>query len=147
MMRVSEALAGLAQRAKAAEDAAEAARLETRDQLVARVATARAEAEDLAGALRDTAISAEQEAVDQWAKVQQAWREHTAATRARIADRQAERDAGVLTSRARYAQDYALAATAMAMAAVQEAQYAALDAALARADAQTAAHGGGDNPG
>ena len=135
MKRVSESLADLSRRAKSAEDSADAARAETRELLAARVAKARTEAERQAEQLHATAIAAEQDATDRWAQVQADWKNHVRTMRANIQDKQAARDTKRTDKRAAYAEDYAEAAVAMAVAAIEEAEYAVLEAALARADA------------
>jgi hypothetical protein len=136
MKRVSDSLADLSRRAKSAEDSADAARAETRELLADRVAKARSEAERQAEQLHATTIAAEQDATDRWAQVQADWKDHVRTMRAHVQDKQTARDAKRTDKRAAYAEDYAEAAVAMAIAAIEEAEYAVLDATLARADAE-----------
>jgi hypothetical protein len=131
-------LVDLAQRARAAADAVEAARLDTREELAVRVVRARTDAERVAEELHSGALENEPEAAGRWKKVHTDWNDHVLSTRVRIRER---RTAGPVENLAEHADDaerYARFSAALAAAAVQEAEFAALDAALARADAQRA---------
>jgi hypothetical protein len=141
MAHLSEQLAELSRRAKAAEDAGDAARAETRDALAARVDQARANAERRANELGDMTAAAAQDASDRWSEIQGRWKEHVSAVRAQVQERQAERDASRAERRAEAAEDDAAYAISFAISAVEEAEYAVLDATLARADADAAAAG------
>src|SRR5919197_954777 len=81
MARLSEQLAELSRRAKAAEDAADAARAETREALAARVDQARTNAEQRANQLGDRAAAAAQDASDRWSEIQDRWKDQQAALR------------------------------------------------------------------
>jgi gas vesicle protein len=145
MARLSEQLAELSRRAKAAEDAADAARAETREKLAARVDQARTNAERRANELGDTSDALAQDASDRWSEIQGRWRDHVSAMRVQVQERQVERDAKRAERRAEAAEDdaaYAISfAISFAISAVEEAEYAVLDATLARADADAAGVG------
>jgi gas vesicle protein len=141
MARVSEQLAELSRRAKAAEDAADAARAETREKLAARVDQARTNAERRANELGDMSDALAQDASDRWSGIQGRWKDHVSAMRAQVQERQAERDAKRTERRAEAAEDDAAYAISFAISAVEEAEYTVLDATLARADADAAGAG------
>lgn len=136
MPSIPEYLADLSLRAQAAIAAVEQARSEPREELVSRVERARTDAERMADALAHGVIAAEQEASIRWSKVLAGWKDHVLSMRSHVRDQLAGRDAETLTKRAQYADAYAQATAALAAAAIQEAEYAVLDAALARADAR-----------
>ncbi|MBN9622487.1 MAG: hypothetical protein J0H06_05955, partial [Actinobacteria bacterium] len=64
--------------------------------------------------------------------------DHVADLRSKIEERKAERDAGHAARRAERAEDYAIEAVVFAAAAFDEAEYAVLDALLARVEADEA---------
>jgi hypothetical protein len=133
---VPDYLVDLTRRAQAAVDAVEQAQGEPRDILVARVERTRTDAERMADALAYGVIAAEQEAIIRWSRIQADWKDHVLSMRAHIRDQFAMHDTDTLAKRAQYAETYAQATAALAAAAIQEAEYAVLDATLARADAQ-----------
>ena len=134
MPSVPEYLADLARRAQQAVDAVEAAGAETREALVSRVERTRTDAERMADSLHAGAIAAEREAVSRWSRIQADWKDHVLSMRSHIRDHRAGRDVAGLAERAEYAERYAQAAVDLAAAAVRHAEYAVLDAALARSD-------------
>lgn len=139
MPNVPDYLVDLTRRAQAAVDAVDQARSEMREVLAARVERTRTDSERMADALAYGVIAAEEEAIVRWSRIQADWKDHVLSMHAHIRDQFAVRDAESLARRARYAETYAQATAALAAAAIQEAEYAILDAALARADAQQAA--------
>jgi hypothetical protein len=74
-----------------------------------------------------------------WNQVQTSWQEHVDSVREKLEERKAERDVKRLQSAADDAEEYAAATTDFAIAAIEEAEYATLDAVLARAEADEAA--------
>lgn len=134
MPGVPDYLADLERRARAAVEALDAAREETRDTLACRVERARTDAERMADALHPDVIAVEQEAVNRWSKIQADWKDHVLSMRTHVRDRQSTLDAAELAQRAAHAERYAELAAAFAAAAIQEAEHAALDAALTHAD-------------
>lgn len=139
MPNVPDYLVDLTRRARAAVDAVDQARSEMREVLAARVERTRTDSERMADALAYGVIAAEEEAIVRWSRIQADWKDHVLSMRAHIRDQFAVRDAESLARRARYAETYTQATVALAAAAIQEAEYAILDAALARADAQLGA--------
>jgi hypothetical protein len=129
-------LTDLVRHAQAAVDAVEAARTETREQVASRVERTRTDAERMADALHCGVIAAEEESIVRWSKIQADWKDHVLSMRAHIRDRSSRRNFGTLAKRAAYAEQYAQATAELAAAALQEAEYAALDAALAHIDAR-----------
>jgi hypothetical protein len=131
-MALSDQLAKLATRAKQAETRAAAAQKKARTDLETDVSAARASASAQAEKLRESADAGEGKVSDWWSGVQKAWSDHVDAVRADIDERkdkhdraEARRAADDAEADAQYAIDYAYAA-------VEEAEYAVLNAELAR---------------
>jgi hypothetical protein len=138
MKPLSQQLAELSQRARSAEDAAATASSQARqrrEELRGRVEQARATAQQQAGQLRQATGQAADEATAWWTDVQDTWNSHLRMARTRISDTKGRLDADLAQRRASNAEAYATAALAFALATVDEAEYAVLDAILARADA------------
>ena len=70
-----------------------------------------------------------------WSDVQNAWHDNVAGARETIGERRAERDVAKAQRRAEDAEGDALFAIDFAYSAIQEAEYATLDAQLARMEA------------
>jgi hypothetical protein len=131
-MALSDELAKLAARAKQAETRAAAAQKKARTELETDVSDARASASAQAEKLRETAEAGEGKVSDWWSGVQKAWSDHVDAVRADIGERKEKHDRAEARRAADDAQDDAQYAIDYAYAAVEEAEYAVLNAALAR---------------
>jgi hypothetical protein len=138
-MAVSDDLARLSVRAKQAEDRAAAAKAQARDQLQQAVTEARNSTQQTADKLRAESAAAA-DCVDTWAdNIQRSWDEHMARARERIDARKAQYAADRTESDAEDAESYAAYSIDLAYSAIEEAEYAVLDAVLARHDADEAA--------
>ena len=136
----SDDLAKLADRAKQANEAVvKAAAAKNRAELEAQVGKARRAAEDKAAALKSSAADDAQSARNWWAGVQEDWKRHVAQIRENVETTKSDLDGERLELRAEDYENDAIDAVAFAEAAVEEAEYTALDAALARMDADEAA--------
>ncbi|MCW2982744.1 MAG: hypothetical protein JWR63_314 [Conexibacter sp.] len=134
-MALSDQLSKLAARAKEAEDHAAAAQDKASADLEADVEAARGSAQAQAQALGETADATQGKVSDWWNDVQKNWNDHVAQARENIGRRKAQmdltaaqRDADDAEADASFAINYAYGAT-------EEAEYAVLDAALARKQA------------
>jgi hypothetical protein len=134
-MALSNDLSKLATRAKEAEDRVGAARENTRSDLEAEVANARALGEQQAKDLRERAEQADTDISGAWKDVQKSWNEAIAGIRADIESKHEKSDAHHAEKRADRAEEDARFAIDFAYSAIVEAEYAVLDAALARAEA------------
>jgi hypothetical protein len=145
-MALSDELTKLAARASETETRAEAARSKARSDLEQEVASARAAAQAQGEELRRAAAEAQGEISDWWVDAQRSWEERIGAVREDIERKKAEHDVGKARRRAeRYESDAMLAIDA-AYWAVVEAEYAVLDAVLARMDADDVAAAKGEAP-
>lgn len=138
-MAASDKLYELAGKAKEAEAKLDAAKAEDHAALEAEVDAAKAAASAAAAALRSQEAAAEDSAASWWAGVQESWSDHVVGLRSKIDEKKAERSAEHAARRAERAEDYAIEAVAFAAAAFEEAEYAVLDALLARLEADEAA--------
>jgi hypothetical protein len=138
-MAVSDDLNKLSQRAKTAENHAAAARNQARGELERTVADVRASAEAGAKNLEAQSKVAGQEVAEGWADVQRSWNARMAKARKDVDRRKAEFNASNAESRADWADADAELAIDYAYSAIEEAEYAVLDAILARRDAEEAA--------
>jgi hypothetical protein len=134
-MALSDELTKLSARAKEAEDHAAAAQGKAKAELEQEVKQARESASTQADKLRTSADAHQDRISAWWHDVQRSWSKHVAAIKDDIADRRAEHDLDSATRRADNAEEDALFAIDYAYAAIDEAEYAVLDAALARMDA------------
>jgi len=134
-MALSDELSKLAGRAKEAETRTAAARDEARAELERNVSSARASAQEQADKLRQTAERGEARVSSLGQDMQRSWNEHIARAREGIESKKAELDVHKAQRRADDAEGYASFAIDLAYSAVVEAEYAALDAVLARMDA------------
>jgi hypothetical protein len=140
-MALSDQLTKLAARAKEAEDHAAAAKSKARAQLEQDVKTARESAKAQADQLRKTAEANKGEISDWWDGVQKSWNDFIATARQNIGEKRAEHDQNVANRAADNAEDDAAFAIDYAYGAIEEAEYAVLDATLARMDAEALAAG------
>jgi len=144
-MAASDQLAKLAVRAKEAETRTAAARSKAKADLEHDVSSARATAQAQAEKLRDTADASRGRISDGWANVQSAWTDHVAVIRDKIDDIENDHELATAERRADNAEDDALFAIDFAYSAIEEAEYAVLDATLARSEADDlAARSGAD---
>lgn len=139
MATASEQFAVLGQKVDQAQQSLKAAAAEDKQQLSARVDVARKSADEQAAKLRASAQEQSDEAKGKVSELQQKWSEHIADVRQRVHDRKAKRGARMADHDAEWAERYALDAIDVAVAAIEEAEYAVLDAALARQDADALA--------
>jgi len=137
-MAASDTLSHLANRAKSAEDRVAAAQTQARSQLQTQVTEARRNAERAAEGLQKQTAKGAASASRLWIDVQQTWSSHVAQIRQEMESRSAEREVKAVRRRADKAEDDAVAAVIFAEAALEEAEYAILDATLARMDAESA---------
>jgi vacuolar-type H+-ATPase subunit I/STV1 len=134
-MALSDQLTGLAARAKEAGDRAAAARDKSKAGLQADVETARASAQERAKKLRESADANKNKLSVWWYDLQRTWNEHVAKIRDDIDTKQAEHDKDRAERRAEHRADDAMFAVDFAYSAIEEAEYAVLDAELARKEA------------
>jgi len=135
----SQGLGKLANRAKEAAEKVSAAAAKDRAALESQVGEAGKAAKDKAAELNSKAEQAGDANRARWSQFQQNWDKHVTDIRADIDAKKADLDAKHLDHRAEDAELDAIDAIAFAEAAVEEAEYSALNAALARMDADEAA--------
>jgi hypothetical protein len=140
-MALSDQLTKLSARAREAEHRAEAAKTEARAQLEQDVKTAReaaqAQAEEL-GKAAEPGIAAYS---DWWDNVQKSWNDHIAVIRRNIDEKRAGHDVTAAKRAADIAEADAEFAVNFALGAIDEAEYAVLDATLARMNADSLVSG------
>jgi hypothetical protein len=130
-MALSDQLSELVVKVKQVEERVAAAHQKTRAELEADVDNARASAQAQADALHAKAEERKGKISTWWDKVQRAWHEHVAAVRTGAEERKAAHDAKAAQRAAERADEDAAYAIDYAYAAIEEAQYAVLDADLA----------------
>jgi hypothetical protein len=138
-MAMSDQLLRLSQRTKQAEDRVAAANTQARQQLERDVEQARQGVQETVDQLSADTATASSGLDAAGRDIRQSWSEHLAQVRSRIDARKAHHDAKVAEDNAEDAEDYAVFAINFAYSTVEEAEYAALDAVLAREEADTAA--------
>jgi hypothetical protein len=134
-MAMSDQLTKLAARAKEAEQHAAAAKDKAKADLEQDVETARSIGQAEAQQLGESAEASKGKISDWWNDVQRSWNEHVAKMRENIADKKEEIDIDRAQAKAENAEDDALFAIDYASAVIDETEYAVLDAALARKEA------------
>jgi len=134
-MALSDQLSDLARRAKQVEDRVAAANAKTKADLEADVKDARESAQEQADGLRSKAQKGKGKLSAQWDGLQQSWHDHVAAVRKGAEDRRAAHDLKAAQRAAENADEDAAFAIDYAYAAIEEAQYAVLDADLAHREA------------
>jgi hypothetical protein len=138
-MTFTDDLDRLSARAKQAEDHVAAAAAQARDQLEQTVHQAQDDAQRGAADLRSKNEQAGK-AATAWADgMQRSWSDHVAQARQRMETRKARFAADRAEGDAEDAEDYASFSLDLAYSAIEEAEYAVLDAVLARKDADAAA--------
>jgi hypothetical protein len=131
-MAASDDLTKLADRAKEAEERVAAAREKGKAHLEADRDNARAVGEQQAEDLRELAETGKGRISDRWEGVQEAWNQAIAKVREDVEGRKTEHDLHKAQRRADRADDDARFAIDFAYSAIGEAEYAVLDASLAR---------------
>ena len=131
-MAISDQLSRLSARTKELEERAAAARQKAHDDLKKDVEAARREAETNAEALRASADAGAAEVSAWWIDVSRSWDEHLAKVRNHVDQKIAEHDLNTAKRDADDANAYAAYLIDYYYAAVQEAEYAVLDATLAQ---------------
>jgi hypothetical protein len=135
MAESHELIDKLADRAKEAKDHVRASSTATKEKLESQVSEARAAADKTTQELKTKAAASQDEASKRWNEVRQNWNDHVAKIREKIDAEKAEHDVNRAQRRAQRAEDEAVASVEFALVAIEEAEYDALDAALARAEA------------
>jgi vacuolar-type H+-ATPase subunit I/STV1 len=128
-------LTRLATRAKEAQTRVAKVREEARADLEQNVASARESAQEQADKLRQEAEKSKAGISGRLSDMQRSWNDHISSVREDLEDKRAKHDVHVAQRSADDAEAYASFATDHAYSAVVEAEYAALDAVLARMDA------------
>ena len=134
-MALSHELTKLATRAKEAETRTTAARDEARADLEREVESARAASQEQAEKLRQGAEEGKAKVSGWWTDVQQSWNAQVASVRSDVASKKEKHDVHMAQVRAEDAEEYASFAIDLAYSAVVDAEYASLDAVLARMEA------------
>jgi hypothetical protein len=135
-MALSDELTKLAARAKEAETRTTAARDEARADLEREVESARAATQAQAEKLRQGAEEGKAKASGWWTDVQKSWNAQVAKVREDVEGKKEKHDVHMAQVRADDADGYASSAIDFAYSAVVEAEYASLDAVLARKEAE-----------
>ena len=134
-MALSDDLTRLTTRAKEAETRVAKVREEGRADLEQDVASARKSAQEQADKLRQSAEKSKAGISGRLSDVQRSWNEHISRVREDLEDKRAKHDVHVAQRRADDAEAYASFAADHSYSAIVEAEYSALDAVLARMDA------------
>lgn len=134
-MALTDDLSKLAVRTKEAENRASAARQEAKADLERDLGLAGPAARAQADELRQTAEAGKDRISSRWTDLQRAWNDHVDKLGEDIAARKEEHDVHLAQVKADNAEGDAEFALSFAYSAVVEAEYAVLDAILARKDA------------
>ena len=143
LTKLADELTKLAARAQEAENRATAARSKARADLEQDRDSARASAQAQSEKLHAKAEESRGNISAWWTDVQKSWDAHVAELRDRVDTKKAEHDVHVAQRRAEHAEADAAYAIDFAYGAVVEAEYAVLDAVLARTDAEELTQGAG----
>jgi hypothetical protein len=138
-MALSDQLTALAARAKQAEDHAAAAKKKAKNDLAHEVEAAQTSAAAHGEALREKASASKDKATTGWDNMQRSLNEHHAAFHRKFEDQKAAHDLKAAQRAADSAEEDAAWAIDYAYAAIDEADYAVLQAMLARMDADALA--------
>ncbi len=134
-MALSDQLSKLAARTKELEDRATAARQEARADLQHDVEAAREASVANAETLGKSLDASEAEVSAWWTDMGRSWDEHIARVRERVDKKKEQHDLNAAQRAAREATEYASYLIDYTYAAVEEAEYAVLDATLAQMEA------------
>jgi Skp family chaperone for outer membrane proteins len=135
LLKLADEVTKLASRAAEAETRAAEARDKTKADLEHDIAATRASAQTQADKLRAIADEAQGNVSAGWTDLQRSWDEHFTDFRKQVETKKTELDVHVAERRAETAEADARFAVDFAYSAVVEAEYAVLDAALARMEA------------
>jgi hypothetical protein len=136
LTKLADELTRLAARAQEAENRATAARSKAKADLEQDIDSARASTQAQAEKLHAKAEEGKGSISARWTDVQKSWDAHVAELRDRVETKKAEHDVHVAQRRAENAEADAAFAIDFAYGAVVEAEYAVLDAVLARMEAE-----------
>lgn len=134
-MSLSDALSTMSAQAKEAEDEFRAAQSAQRAKVEEQITRARTSAGQSRDALRSRSGEAKTEVSSWWRDLQQQWEAQVQKIRANVMEKREEVDGRFAAKRADIAEADAEFAIAIAKSAIEEAEYAALEAVLARAKA------------
>jgi hypothetical protein len=134
-MAVSDELRRLANRAEEAEKTTAAARDKAKADLEQDRENSRAVAQQDAEHLREAADAGRGQISDRWNDIQRSWNEHIAQLQDKVETKKAEIDLDRAQKRADHAEADAAFAVDFAYGAIGEAEYAVLDAVVARKEA------------
>jgi hypothetical protein len=137
--KASLQLKALADRASEVEANVTAAKTKKQAELRQQVDAAQESAKKAADDLEASASDAKDEASRSWSEVQSKWNAHVAAIRESAEGAKSSLDAKLAGRRADHAEAAAAASIDFATAALEEAEYQVLNAALARSEADDAA--------
>jgi len=132
---LSDALEQLAEQARAIEQNVREAEADQRAQLEAKAAEARKAADEHAEQVRAKETGAAEGAERSWARLQRQWDEHVARLRKSLDEAKANLDVTIAAERAESAELDAMDAIDFATSALDEAQYAVLNAEVLRQEA------------
>jgi hypothetical protein len=136
---MSDQMAKLSERTKAAEDHAADARTQTREELEARIAKVKADAQRRRDEARARGAQAKDDATAQWSKLRGGVGDHIDEMRSKIDQRRDDHDVQVAERRAEKAEENAADSIDFATWAVAEAEASVLEAADARVIADSLA--------
>ena len=137
--KASGQLKDLSHRASDAEANVKAAQRKGQAELKQQVDAAQESAKDVATKLKSSADASKHEASQHWSDIQKSWKEHIAKVHHDADEAKANLDEKRAERHAERAEDDAVDAIAFVFAALEEAEYQVLDAALARIEADSAA--------
>jgi hypothetical protein len=143
LTKLADELTKLAARAQEAENRATAARGKGKADLERDMGSARASAQTQNDKLRAKAQESQGSISSWWTDVQKSWDAHVAEARDHVETKKASHDVHVAERRAENAEADATFAIDFAYGAVVEAEYAVLDATLARSEASELTQGAG----
>lgn len=143
LTKLADELTKLAERAQEAENRGAAARSKAKADLEREVTSARASTQAQAEKLHAKAEESRGSISAWWADVQKSWDAHAAELRDRVETKKAQHDVHVAQRRAENSEADAEFAIDFAYGAVVEAEYAVLDAVLARMEAEELTQGAG----
>ena len=143
-MALSDELSKLAARAKEAEERVAAATNQARAQLEQDVKGAREAAQAQSARLQEAAETDKEKISDWWAGMQKSWSDHVTGIRRNVDAKRGDLETKAAARDADIAEQDAIFAARFALGAVEEAEYAALYATLARMDANSLAENRSD---
>jgi hypothetical protein len=132
MAEFNELIDKLADRAQKAAEHVHASTSDTKEKLELQVSKARAAADKTTQEHEAKAADSQDEATRHWGEIRQQWRHHTAEIQARVDAEKDKLDVTRAKDRAAYAEGDALEAIDFAYTAIEWAEWAIVDAQLAR---------------